>query len=445
MNSAETKIHKAFRKASQYCTEGVDPSDALSKSVTENDLNADMTKRAAEMLNIYLTHDFMRKAKDKTASFPLADVPRVLKQAFINPVEPRSQSSSSSTVVVRKKKASATNTQDLNWAPKQEAASREIADLVEQLNGSIKLAEINIDELRSSNEKVVNASMDSYIKLVESFRESGKTAGFAEFEKNVISEYGSQAVQYMDNLAEILPNPTRFENIESIKTGSYFKRNAQHEMFDAFINGIEESKSIATKLAEFTAELSDMRSQRDSIFSSMSPASKKIESAADFLSNSSKLASVSRPSSSGVAHGAARFILKKLPGDPFEISGDATSKALDTLKSKGVSNEYVKHYAAPQAAADNEMANLQRAAILRDLITNDDIIAGHDPSGIQGAYNALLQLAPDATMNREVVRSFLRNAAAQQAIDPFTAKQVVDLQNEIMKQKGTLPSAPVTQ
>ena len=439
MNSAETKIHKAFRKASQYCTEGMDPSDALSKSVTENDLNADMTKRAAEMLNIYLTHDFMRKAKDKTASFPLADVPRVLKQAFMNPMEPRSESGTPSTVVVRKKKASA-NIQDLSWEPKQETAPREIADLVEQLNGSIKLAEINIAQLRSDNEKVVNASMDSYVKLVESFRESGKTAGFAEFEKNIVSEYGSQAVQYMDNLAEILPNPTRFEGTTSVKTGSYFKRNSQHDLFDAFVNGIEQSKEIATKLAQAETELHSMKSQRGEIFSSFSPLTKKTASASDFLIDK-KVASPHSPSS-GVAHGAARFVLKKLPGDPFEVTGDATSKALDALKTKGTSSEYVKHYVAPQAEADNEMANLHRAAILRDLITNDEIIAGHDPAGVQGAYNALLQLAPDATMNREVVRSFLRNAAAQQAIDPFTAKQVVDLQNEMMKQKGTLPAAP---
>lgn len=439
MNSAETKIHKAFRKASQYCTEGMDPSDALSKSVTENDLNADMTKRAAEMLNIYLTHDFMRKAKDKTASFPLADVPRVLKQAFMNPMEPRNESGNSTTVVVRKKKASA-ETQHVKWAASQDEAPREIADLVEQLNGSIKLAEINVSKLRSENERAVNGSMDSYVKLVESFRESGKTAGFAEFEKNVVSEYGSQAIEYMNNLAEILPNPTRFENLPSVKTGSYFKRSSQHDLFDAFIDGIEESKTIATKLAELTAELADMKSQRDELFLSMSPVVKKAESAADFLSNN-KIALAKTPQS-GVAHGAARFFLKKLPGDPFDVAGDTTSKALDALKTKGISGEYMKHYSAPQAAADNEMANLQRAAILRDLMINDDIIAGHDPSGVQGAYNALLQLAPDATMNREVVRSFLRNAAAQQAIDPFTAKQVVDLQNEMMKQKGTLPAAP---
>jgi hypothetical protein len=441
MNSAETKIHKAFRKASQYCTEGMDPSDALSKSVTENDLNADMTKRAAEMLNIYLTHDFMRKAKDKTASFPLADVPRVLKQAFLNPMEPRSESKSS-TVVVRKKKASK-NTDELNWAAKQEQAPREIADLVEQLNGSIKLAEINSAELRSENERVVNASMDSYTKLVESFRESGKTAGFAEFEANIVSEYGSQAVQYMDNLAEILPNPTRLESTATVKTGSYFKRNRQHDLFDSFVKGIEESKEISTKLAQIEAELSDMKSQRDEVFSSFSPVSKKTASAADFLSDK-KIAAPHSPNT-GVSHGAARFVLKRLPGDPFEVSGDAISKALDALKSKGVSSEYTRHYSAPQAAADNEMANLHRSAILRDLITNDEIIAGHDPAGVQGAYNALLQLAPDATMNREVVRSFLRNAAAQQAVDPFTAKQVVDLQNEMMKQKGTLPAAPGAQ
>ena len=438
MNSAETKIHKAFRKASQYCNDGLNPSEALSKSVIENELNPDMTKRAAEMLNIYLTHNFMRSSGDKTASFPLADVPAVLKKAFLNPME-SNRGNERTTVVVRKKTASPNTQKEIEWAPKQEQAPREIADLVEQLNGSIKLAQVELSNLKSEREQVVNSAIDSYRDLVETFRQSHKLASFNTFESNIVSEYGEQVKPYLDNMAEILPNPPRMNAASTVKTATYFKRNKEHDLFDSFMDGIEKSKAVETKIAEASSALSEMNSQREKLFSSFRPISNKTASAADFL-NSNKTASAHQLHGSA-AHGAGRFFLKQLPGDPFGISSDSTSKVIDDLKAKGVAEQYSKQYAEPQASADSEMQNLRRSAILRDLITNDDIISGHDPASVQGAYNALLQLAPDATMNREVVRSFLRNAGAQQSIDPFTAKQVVDLQNEMNKQKTVAPSA----
>ena len=81
------------------------------------------------------------------------------------------------------------------------------------------------------------------------------------------------------------------------------------------------------------------------------------------------------------------------------------------------------------------MDNAKRHAILHDLIVNDDIISKVPHQDIQQHYNTLLGIAPDLTLHSSIVRSYLRQAAANQAVDPFTALQFSQLQGQHSKNK----------
>ena len=68
-------------------------------------------------------------------------------------------------------------------------------------------------------------------------------------------------------------------------------------------------------------------------------------------------------------------------------------------------------------------------------MNNDEIISKQNPQDVASAYNTLLSLSPSTTLQREVVRSVLRNSTANQATDPFTASQISMLEQSKLRNK----------
>lgn len=79
--------------------------------------------------------------------------------------------------------------------------------------------------------------------------------------------------------------------------------------------------------------------------------------------------------------------------------------------------------------------NLRRSDIISELYETDPILSEADPSALMDAYNTLVQTAPDASLNKEIVRSILRQSVNSVAISPFDAKQWADLDNVSLKNK----------
>jgi hypothetical protein len=117
--------------------------------------------------------------------------------------------------------------------------------------------------------------------------------------------------------------------------------------------------------------------------------------------------------------------LKSKLSDP-DLS-DVASKGYQ-LKLRGIESPK-KHQIDKQ-----EIENIKREAILRELM-NDDIISQQDPSEIENSYNALIQLAPNASMIKDIARSVLRQGTAQ-VIDPHFANSLVELENNLLKTKN---------
>ena len=79
--------------------------------------------------------------------------------------------------------------------------------------------------------------------------------------------------------------------------------------------------------------------------------------------------------------------------------------------------------------------NLDRKLMLQELIGTDPILKGYEPKKIVDSYEQLLRIAPEMSLEKEVVRAHLRSAAASQALDSFTAGGLVDLNTKLMNQK----------
>jgi hypothetical protein len=73
-----------------------------------------------------------------------------------------------------------------------------------------------------------------------------------------------------------------------------------------------------------------------------------------------------------------------------------------------------------------EIDNMRRSAILSELYADDDIIKEADPNDVASAYKTLVMAAPDLSLNKEAVRSVLRQSVNSVAVSPFDVKQWAD-------------------
>jgi hypothetical protein len=127
----------------------------------------------------------------------------------------------------------------------------------------------------------------------------------------------------------------------------------------------------------------------------------------------------------------------------------ALTTGAETLASKGApwaAEQFGKAQTRPMVDENIKMTerlkNVQRQVVLQDLMFNDPMIAETDPQTVSNTYNAVLQLAPEVTANKEVMRAILRQAVHSVAISPFDATSWVELERIIQDVRGKRPPQP---
>ena len=424
-NQAEKRIFKALSRASSYRSAGDSPDESMSKAASELQLNPEMTKRACELFNITLTHSHFKQAGVNGAKreddFPIADFQNIIRSVFTDtgrktasaPVaDPYSRLAIRPAVTMSKTASVET----------PERQSTNLAFLVQQAEGSIK-------ELEFENRKVAmdvmsyhHSALDTLRSLVDHFRTTGNTQKYAEFENQCYSEYGTPAGRYLDLLYAQLPEqPARGDSQTYSKHAGIFDAGFANSQFDRFVEAVDQYLDCQIKRASLQMELDSRRDSVQNIYARVSDTPRNSKTAAGLLDFDKQAA---------------------IGSLPIEIAG--VPEALHASREKSLSGQFDKSnehavsslHQRPQQEADQEMENVRRMTILKDLMMNDEIISRQEPDSVSNAYNTLLQISPTSTMHKEVVRAVLRNATAQQAVDPFTAKQLADLEGVHLKNKA---------
>ena len=135
-------------------------------------------------------------------------------------------------------------------------------------------------------------------------------------------------------------------------------------------------------------------------------------------------------------------MLSKTVASPFD-RGSGVVSSIQSGVSGAVSDSYQRaHIEAtknrmrgPKDEADAERDNLVRQSILSELVNNDEIISKMPHHDIEHSYNSLLTLSPSLTLDHNIVRGWLRNSTATQALDPFTAGSLIKIQQDAQKNK----------
>ena len=437
MNTAERKIFAAHKKAGQYCVEGLDPTSALIKAANLDELNPEMTRRVSEMLNISLTKSFMKSASDKTASFPLADCEKAIKEVFAGEVHAKTAAVLSdlnwelegkSLSITRKIDTS--NDHSLFKVAKTET-KEDINHLVKQAEGAKDLLRAEISKRAQDLLSAEAKALRTYTDIISHFRQNAYLPQkFAQFEERCYSEYGLDVGQYLDSIHVQLNEGTDRGDSDSHKKAFYFEPDSANLLFDSLMNQTDQISKQASELVIAKAAFGSFDSQINQFYKQALGGKPEVAGCAgDMIDLSKKKADFS------------------LLSDP-RLEAAIASRGQQGSESftKGLEAAQNRIYKRPGDETDMEMDNVRRQAILADLMSNDDIISGQEPGNVQSAYNTLLSISPRSTLHREVVRSVLRNATAAQAIDPFTAKQLADLEGQHLKnekiEKGQMAVSP---
>jgi hypothetical protein len=470
VNLAEKKIYSALKLAAAAIRDdGLEPDEALTKAASSAELNPEMTRRTAEMLNISLTRAHFQSGGDKTASFPLASAETVIDRVFrdrpvdnvpepkqAGPMTPGDRflarlrgeggfSFSRSEVKAAGADANANtpprHAPDSFWsrlsAPRAVAPPRDVRHEIrnaERARGEVKQA---ADRARLDASSAFSRMAETLQELVRHFDRVDEIPKYAAFENQAYGEYGDAAEPWLAFVRVQLPQiAARGERERFAKSARRWEPNPVNALLDAFIDQTEAYRAAQRVSDETSADANRKIAALDAAYHLLAGVDPAPAPAPGDLLNFNARYAV--PIRKGAAMDETLGRLRTLIGIPDH--GDLARQAVETHISdryaKGQQAQEHMTYKAPIEAADHEMNNVRREAILRDLLSNDEIISHHDPHHIQSAYNGLLSIAPEATTNREVLRAFLRNATAQQAIDPFQAKQLADLGNVTLKNQN---------
>jgi len=466
------RIENALNSAIKLHNSGLSANESIVKVAQEQELNQETISRVVEAFNIAKTKAYVKLASDKTADFDIADKKEIIKQSFA-PTTKQDKTASFQSFDDDFNAVFTGNVVEDNYSVSS-TSERPLASRIKEAYHAIGEQDRELSEAR-----------DSVVEAKENFTSALKEAtDLLQYthEREKIADYAAQIFsEYSDTprAGKILGLVAKCNGISMSEMTPKIAAHVPYKVtsfMDAFEKMVEADSRYSTHSAQFNNSLEEVNSKQAELKSLVRKAGNIVEqksNASDLLwggSSNKKVAShkfaefpvdlVSdisyslffekegaedapakpKPSSGGFKAPKIPGILDTLVDGPAKtISGvsglvpahssedDLASKGYE-LKLKGNSHPKIK------AQADHDVENIKREAILRELM-HDEIISQQDPAEVANAYNAMSELAPHASMIKDVVRSVLRQGTAQ-TIDPHFANSLVELEHNLLKTKN---------
>lgn len=429
MNEIEKEILAATKEAAQYNVEGKDPNDSIIKVALDRKLNAHKIARVVEAFNIAKHHQFFRSdATDKTAAFPIAEIDPILKAVFKDsPVvdnQTSEKTASLDLIVSREKNVKVASEPENIPVSTVKDLPQNIEFLASHALGAVKLAKDEEEFFRSQKQYWHDAILSNGVKIASYFNQLQNRDEFVKFASILRSAFGQKGDQITEIVRKAantnLPELPSDDNVGILPMPKSEPYNHVIELFDA-LGRYKEAHENHEK------------------------------SAADFLQKEAKvneLLGIKKEAGMGVLGEDPVDLVIKNTNHPLNFNLAArkgTDSAITDMAAKAQESAAKAKHAPSKAIDDDpEIQDFKRMTMLNEMLESDPIISKLSPEDVQSAYNSITQMAPTVSLSHpEIVRSVLRQASAQQALDPFTAKQLVELEQSITQNRlmaaGKLP------
>lgn len=441
---AETRILDAIQDVCHHVSEGMDPTSAVVKVASEEQLTPNFIKLVCTGYNTGATTYQREKSAgilDKMAEFPLADLPSVMDQMFPDKPVHNSILKEASAVSdeysrapkvgrgpsrLREKSASL---RDILGEP-AEKAGRTIPSEERMKHAYCQALDIKRErevkraEAAHAQDKLLQGLAD----LLETVKRGSYDLPALEYAaKARYGEAGTAVFNYIYANAPRLKAAHDGRRLVEVPWDTDIGRKIS-AVVDAATAAVH-YKSAYQRYADFceskTAKLLDPFE--------LAPAATTIQTTSILSGSSSQpltkagfLGSVMNSIGSGIGFNAGQSLRNStsLSKSPSELASGMAEDLDDP-----------EH--------DNELRKIQSRTMLQDLMMNDEVISGYDPGEVLDAYNEIVGVTPRSATQAAIVRPLLRKRLTQGAIEPFEAAEMVNIEKGLGEVNKPAPQQAV--
>ena len=422
------KLMTALNDAISNFNEGADENSSVVKAASAHGFNPEQTQRLVEAFNTTKTICFYKHASDRSSDFPTADPNEVIAKLF-------------GKVETEEKAAADDVYEDYSYYEQSHP----------ELEKTAKYLEADFDPWAGfGDDEFTDKEAEARIKVTE-------YQGLRD------------AVKACDNAALIASNHydlTIQKVAEALRRELYHNESLADEMF-TYGKTLGKMASAAVDAILERANVKEAKDLRVSSFdhthamlaSSVKSAAESLQEAGTMIAQKEQLSkmadelSVELGISPKQEEDELDGFVPKSAADKKKKDKTMVGSALNSMSSqtgkevaKSVVEKAKTTLQAPDAANkkfQDRARNMYRTMLLQRLIVTDPILKGADEDSVIKAYESLVQIAPEVSLQEDVTRSILREAVTTASISPYDAKSYVDLDSAIKKQLAA--TSPATE
>lgn len=418
----KTQLKEALSSAVGYFQDSGDPNAACVKAANEAGFNPDQADRLVETFNTARVICHYKSAEDKTSSCSLADKAAVRKQ--LNAIEDVKSAEYSACDYGCYKQA------EVDWV----VPEVKVAEIVVREEPLSKEAEdwLRIREeqtvrelLKTAEEeaRLANAMADRLAeKIAMSLSRNVSIDDVHDKVARIVTAYAfdDRYSPAVEKIAEFIPAASDPD------IGLLRKYAAMHVIDTSDLEGI---LPVIKEAADFVAEAAAMEAYAEEL---RKDAQQAPEPDIDNMHGNDLKDLLMREQ---IRSERQRRLMSSVPkGDSGGKTGGGGSKTPSVSATSFLAHltDTAKAYSDNEATdrinkATDSVNNLRRQLILQDLLVNDKVLSQVDPNTVAAAFRSINQISSDSTLNKEILRSMLRNVVQSVAISPYDAKTLADL------------------
>ena len=417
-NKEKEQLQNAVERITDYCVDGMSPNNAIIKTAKEMKLTPDRLPVLVNAYNAGATAEHWNSydsVREKTASFPIADLdvihktlyPQTVKKASRKPIQSHDEDFTLSPDLMFGENLLDCYKGHLPVLQKSASYSTR-----EKLKTNIETHDAMRAAEKQSSEDVAAAMMDAeacLTKLAKVVNYHGMP-DFDSLKKTAEMVYGRDGLNVMAYLEETYPQRKGMSKKAVALQGN-------HPFYALMTEAIRLTKKVAAaqkKEQEVQTKCASMRSQMDERWRSVvhgDPIHRLLLTPA------------------GVNKAAAdekKKITKQALREEYDIPHRTT--LLDHLTHPewdgATEREYGILNALDDVQHDANLRNIQTETIFTDLINTDDFLSKQDPEAVLEAYNDILEVSPNLRGKKMLLRQALRQYMASESLDLSSIQQL---------------------
>lgn len=454
------RLMSALHSAVGNFNEGGDPNAAVIKAAADNDFNLEQTTRLVETFNTARTIYHYKTASDRSAPFALADGAVVVSDLF-KPGIPAKAAAAPLPDYTEYERPESDFNRDF-----EAKSAEEVTPVREYLDTSLDAQCARAFTAMNIQRDLVSTAMDNarmastkaaqiINKLAADLRIGYEDKVRDRYSRLMACFQGTEYVPVTEKLAANMP-----AWIKDAVCKDELVNDLDLAQYKAILKEAHKYMQLEAELLAFSGQIEkEAKAFERDWLETVSPLLPKLADTgvSKYIDNrllkEAQYTLTSKRESPGFFNPAPVTRESKLQlgggkGEPNPLSEavmEGVKKPLSEGIGSGLTDILYKPMERENKVLSERLKNVQRQIMMEDLLTNDPVLSDEEPQTVINAYDAVMKLAPDMSMNKEVVRAILRQAVHSVAIDPFAAQSWTELEKNIRNISGkALPSgAPV--